>query len=105
VSVRLDGSELVLSQQRFTYLPSPPEGLTSTATTTAPPQLWRVPVQLKVTAGGRSETRRMLLQNDELRIPAPAGFESIVVNEGGHGFYRVRYRPALLDRLVRRLPD
>jgi puromycin-sensitive aminopeptidase len=30
--------------------------------------------------------------------------DAVVVNEGGHGFYRVRYSRDLLDRLVRRLP-
>jgi puromycin-sensitive aminopeptidase len=35
----------------------------------------------------------------------PAGFTAAVVNEGGHGFYRVRYDAALLERLLARLPS
>src|SRR5207247_2570203 len=30
---------------------------------------------------------------------------AVVVNEGGYGFYRVRYAPELLERVVRHLPD
>src|SRR5205823_9027620 len=36
--------------------------------------------------------------------PLPAGFEAAVVNEGGHGFYRVRYDDDLRGRLLARLP-
>jgi puromycin-sensitive aminopeptidase len=46
---------------------------------------------------------RVLLTGSETRIPLPEGCDSAVVNEGGHGFYRVRYAPDLLEALVRRL--
>ncbi len=36
--------------------------------------------------------------------PLPDGFESVVANEGGHGFYRVRYDGDLRARLLDRLP-
>src|SRR5262249_47567764 len=35
----------------------------------------------------------------------PAGLTAVLVNDGGHGFYRVRYAPDLLERLVRLLPE
>jgi puromycin-sensitive aminopeptidase len=97
VTARVDGGDLVLSQQRFTYLPTPPDG--------ARPDdgRWQVPVQLRVTAGGASRTERLLLTGDEVRVPVPAAFEAALVNEGGHGFYRVRYTPDLMARLLERL--
>ncbi len=98
LTVRRDGPDLVLGQRRFTYLPvgaKAEEG----------PSLWRVPVQVRVRAGGQDETRRLLLDRTEARLEVPADFESVLVNEGGHGFYRVRYEADLLEPLLRRLPD
>jgi len=46
-----------------------------------------------------------MLSGAEARLPAPERLDAVVVNEGGHGFYRVRYAPELLERLVRRLAD
>jgi puromycin-sensitive aminopeptidase len=61
-------------------------------------------VQLRIAAGGRSDTRRFLLKEEAAVLDLPAGFESVLVNEGGHGFYRARYAPDLLEALLRR-PD
>jgi puromycin-sensitive aminopeptidase len=95
VSARLDGNELVLSQQRFTYLPEALPG----STPSAGDQLWQVPVQVRITAAGRSSTERRLLATAETRLAAP-GLDAVLVNEGGHGFYRVRYSDELLERLL-----
>jgi puromycin-sensitive aminopeptidase len=99
VSARLDGNQLVLSQQRFTYLPEPPGEKPSGDAGSE----WQVPLQIRVTAGGTSTVQRLLLREREGWLPLPAGFESVLVNEGGHGFYRVRYAPDLLARLLARL--
>jgi len=64
-----------------------------------------VPVRLRLAAGGRETVERVLLAEPETRRPLPAGFESVVANEGGHGFYRVRYDEALRERLLSRLPS
>ncbi len=101
VSARLDGNQLVLSQQRFTYLPQPPAGEKPSADAGSE---WQVPVQVRVTAGGKDTVQRLLLKGPEARLPLPAGFEAALVNEGGHGFYRVNYAPDLLARLLGRLP-
>ena len=55
---------------------------------------------MRVTAGGKTNTSRMLLTEKETTVPLPHDWESILLNEGGHGFYRVRYAPDLLDRLL-----
>jgi puromycin-sensitive aminopeptidase len=100
VSVRRDGADLVLAQQRFTYLREPLAGTTPTG---KPDQRWRVPVQVRVAGGGTTRVERVLLAETEARLRLPAGAEWALVNEGGHGFYRVRYAPDLLETLLARL--
>ena len=102
VSARLEGGELVLGQQRFTYLPSPPPPLPwkpAALRAETSPQRWQIPVQLRIAAPGGG-VQRLLLGDKEARIAVPARFTSILVNEGGHGFYRVRYGGELLERLL-----
>lgn len=83
-------SELVLTQQRFTYLPDPTPGL------------WQVPVSFRIQAGEKTENRRLLLTRAEERVACPPDTQFVVINENGHGFYRVRYGPLLLQRLLER---
>jgi puromycin-sensitive aminopeptidase len=118
VSVRREGAELVLSQQRFTYLSEAPGqlqgGLTQTGVSqgswgerpSVPPheQTWQVPVQLRLAGDGKSEDRRVLLEDREQRVKISGSVTAALVNAGGHGFYRVRYAPDLLEALVQRLP-
>ena len=102
VSARLEGRELVLTQQRFTYLPEPLDGAEPSG---EPGQRWRVPVQIRTQAGGTSSVTRLMLSAAEARVPVAETLDAVVVNEGGHGFYRVRYAPELLERIIRRLDD
>ncbi|SPP64378.1 M1 family metallopeptidase [Nitrospira lenta] len=91
VTVRQDNeTELVLSQQRFTYLASPE----------STEQSWQIPVPLRITAGGTTEHRRLLLADREVRVSLPKGVQHLFVNEAGHGFYRVRYESSLLQRIL-----
>src|SRR2546429_350335 len=92
------GGTLVLAQQRFTSLrePLPPAQA-------EPEQPWQVPIQLRVYAGSQATEERVLLADREARLRAGAGAEAVVANAGGHGFYRVRYAPDLLDALLRQL--
>ena len=83
--------ELVLTQQRFTYLPNPTAGY------------WQVPVQLRIQTADKTDTRRLLLRSPGERVACPAETQLVVVNEGGHGFYRVHYGPRLLQRLLESL--
>jgi puromycin-sensitive aminopeptidase len=103
VSASVEGGALVLRQQRFTYLPKPLEWYGAAPPPAAAVQRWHVPVQLRISAGGSETVERVMLAEAETRRPLPTGAGSVVVNEGGHGFYRVRYddglRAKLLDRL------
>jgi puromycin-sensitive aminopeptidase len=111
LTARLEAdNRLVLAQQRFTYLP--PDGAAGASTQARSAsegkgegQHWQVPVQVRVTAGGRDRGERLMLTEAEARLDLPADCDAVLVNEGGHGFYRVRYAPGLLVRLLRRLPD
>jgi puromycin-sensitive aminopeptidase len=101
ISARLDGeSTLILQQRRFTYLAAQEVALTAEEARTEQDQLWHVPVQLRVKANGTAQTRRLLLTTREMEIPLPADWQSVLINEGGHGFYRVEYAPALWKRLL-----
>jgi puromycin-sensitive aminopeptidase len=90
-----EGVELVLTQQRFTYLPN-----SALSTQHSAPITWQIPLQMRVTAGGKINTSRMLLTEKDTTVPLPHDWESVLINEGGHGFYRVRYAPDLLDRIL-----
>lgn len=86
-------SELTITQQRFSYLSDEQSGPSQD-------QRWRIPLQIRVIAGGKTNTSRMLLTEKDTTVPLSHDWESVLINEGGHGFYRVRYAPDLLDRLL-----
>ena len=86
-------SELTITQQRFSYLSDEQSGPSQD-------QRWQIPLQMRVIAGGKTNTSRMLLTEKDTTVPLPHDWESVLINEGGHGFYRVRYAPDLLDRLL-----
>jgi puromycin-sensitive aminopeptidase len=83
VSASAERDQLVLSQRRFSF--DPDDASTS---------LWAIPVTVR--RGGSTES--VLLDGDEVRIPLGDG--PVVVNAGGHGFYRVAYDSDLRDRLT-----
>ena len=89
-----DGRTLALSQRRFLYLP---DGAETQAT-------WRVPIALRASVGGNPRQERHLLDAAESQLTLPGPVEWAVANDGGHGFYRVRYGPTLLARLTADAP-
>ena len=90
-------STLTLRQHRFTYAED-----TSTSSSPSVAPHWQIPIQLRIDTGQGTETRRLLLGDRESHIPLPQDWTSILANEGGHGFYRVRYSAELLARLQMR---
>ena len=83
-----EGLGLVLTQQRFTYLLNPS------------PVTWQIPLQMRIIAGGKTGTSHILLTEKNATVSLPHDWESVLINEGGHGFYRVRYTTDLLDRIL-----
>lgn len=90
VTAERRGQKLTLSQQRFTYLHQEPGA----------DQRWQLPIQIRLFLGDRMEQRRVLLTERDTTIDLPAGVTALFVNEGGPGFYRVRYRAPLLQQLL-----
>ena len=86
-------SELTIRQQRFSYL-------SDEQSRPSPDQRWQIPLQMRVTAAGTTSISRILLTEKDTIVPLPHDWESVLLNEGGHGFYRVRYAPDLLGRLL-----
>jgi puromycin-sensitive aminopeptidase len=84
VEADIEGDAVVLRQTRFSF-----------DTESNDPTVWLVPVHLR---NGTHDTK-VLLDTPAARVPLPAANAPVVVNSGGHGFYRVAYSPALLARL------
>ena len=95
VGVRTEGAKLCLTQRRFTYLGEPAPTSADELT-----QLWRVPVAVRASVAGRVVEQKLLLAAAEDDLVLPGAPDWVVVNAGGHGFYRVGYAPALLGRLT-----
>ncbi|MGA1754723.1 MAG: M1 family metallopeptidase [Ilumatobacteraceae bacterium] len=81
-----DGARLRLDQQRFLF---------DTEADVAH-QSWLVPIHLRV----GSDESRVLLDDEPLEIPLRSA-GAVVINAGGHGFYRVAYSPELLSLIDR----
>jgi puromycin-sensitive aminopeptidase len=92
VTVRTDesGRRLWFAQRRFTYLADREDGS----------GLWQVPINFRMRVNGKVESSRLLLTSAEESVELPGRPEWVVANQGGHGFYRVRYAPDLLKPLA-----
>jgi puromycin-sensitive aminopeptidase len=86
-----DGHGLKITQRRFFF--APPEN--------PEPQLWHVPVMIRACTDKGVETHKLLLTEAETTLQLPGKVEWALLNEGGHGFYRVRYSPELLAALTK----
>src|SRR3984893_2951593 len=92
VALGADGRSLVVRQRRFFYLPAGAAGQA---------QLWHVPVMVRAKTEKGVATQRMLLDGRETTLDLGGRAQWVLLNEGGHGFYRVRYAPDLLAALGR----
>jgi puromycin-sensitive aminopeptidase len=59
-----------------------------------------VPVNFRVRVNGDFRSMRLLLSSVDQGVQLSGRPDWVVANEGGHGFYRVRYAPDLLKRLA-----
>ncbi|MEE9145870.1 MAG: M1 family metallopeptidase [Candidatus Tectomicrobia bacterium] len=81
---------LTISQRRFCF----------TALEGGDDTLWSVPVVLRYGRGEQVAERREFLESASLDLDLGTPVDWVVVNAGGHGFYRVRYAPDLLQHLT-----
>jgi puromycin-sensitive aminopeptidase len=89
------GRTLFFHQRRFTYLADDESG----------GELWQIPINFRVRLDGTTKNLRLLLSSAEERVELPGRLDWVVANEGGHGFYRVRYAPDLLEKLIQTPSD
>ena len=62
-------------------------------------------MQIRGSPAARRSSERVLLDDVEMTIDLPGQVEWVVVNAGGHGFYRVSYSAQLFDALLARLRE
>jgi len=91
VTAGLDGDAVVLRQQRFAF--GDPSGAGDLAAGAA--ASWLVPVHVR--AG--NERVNALLDQHDVRVPVADASAPVIVNAGGHGFFRVAYDDELRARL------
>jgi len=85
------GETVRFSQRPFLYLDD--DGDTTAA--------WHVPITYRARVNGEVVHGRLLLSTGDGRVRFPRKPDWVVANEGGHGFYRVRYGVQLLAPLLR----
>ena len=95
LKVEVQGNEVRISQQLFRYLQDGD----------GPQQLWHVPIFLRTKTAQGVHEQTALMTEGEIRLPLSSQPEWIVVNAGGHGFYRVQYSADLHKRLAHNLYD
>lgn len=93
VTISDDGTSIELSQQRFLLNPE--------SATDPTEQMWVVPVH--VSNGGTTTT--VLLDSTHTTVALADPAAPVIVNAGGHGFYRVAYDATLRSRLAGALGD
>ena len=89
------GRALKLSQHRFFYLPQKD----------AEPQLWHVPVMVRVMTDQGVSHHKLLLTKSDQSLELPGKLKWAVVNEGGHGYYRSHYSSELIAALTAELKE
>jgi puromycin-sensitive aminopeptidase len=93
ITVTSSPSGVTVGQRRFEYCE---RGDTSS---------WHVPVMIRAMVGGKLVEERLLLTDLEADVDLGGSPDWVVVNAGGHGFYRVRYNGDLLAALSERALD
>ncbi|MFZ0890483.1 MAG: M1 family metallopeptidase, partial [Candidatus Binataceae bacterium] len=89
-----DGRGLALRQRRFFYLDRNDDA-----------QLWHVPVMVRAKTDRGIATHKLILTGKESTLALPGRLEWALANEGGHGFYRVRYAAEMLAALTANLKE
>jgi puromycin-sensitive aminopeptidase len=97
LSVKDSGDEgfLIVDQQQFKFLNDQPSD-----------QLYPVPVRMKVRSqDGELACQNFLLSDKEKKLYVGEGFDWVILNAGGSGFYRVRYDVNLAKKLTANAKD
>ncbi len=92
IDVTLTAEGIGLSQRRFLVIPD------ETDTT-----IWQVPLIIRGSADGQLFDKKVLLTEAEEVVETPGDIEFVLVNSGGHGFYRTRYGDELAQKILEHL--
>ena len=92
ITVERNQETLTLRQERFLYL--------GNNKSTSSKSQWHIPIHLKFLSNSKSSSTQLLLTSSETTVHLPSPDMSVVINAGGHGFYRVNYSQDLLKPLV-----
>jgi len=95
ISVEKQGRSICLTQRIFRYLRDGSDQ----------DRKWHVPIFLRAGTKSGVVQKTLLLTEREQSIEFDDAADWVVVNAGGHGFYRVRYSAELLDALKRGLQN
>ena len=95
ISVEKQGKSIRLTQRIFRYLEDSSDQ----------DRKWHAPIFLRAGARSGVVNKNLLLTEREQRVELDDVADWVVVNAGGHGFYRVRYSGELLDALKQGLQD
>lgn len=96
VELAADKRTVKLSQQRFFYLKEAGKGDKT---------VFQVPLLLKALTKDGIKESRFLLTGTEGQYQFDSEVETVLVNAGGHGFYRVLYQSPLLEKLKAALAE
>lgn len=101
ITVEQTGTELILQQERFTYLEP---GQKDTPPFSA---VWPVPLAVEVFfESGTSKRFDILMDGKEARLHVEPSATAVKINAGQTGFYRVHYAsPEMLEALGKRVSD
>ena len=90
VSEGATAGTIEISQKPFMFLPDKTNK-----------KLYEVPVTMSVKlADGKTKTEKFVLAEQTKTVSVGKGFQFVVVNAGGSGFYRVSYSPLLAGKLL-----
>jgi puromycin-sensitive aminopeptidase len=95
ISVEKQGKSIRLTQQIFRYLQDGSDQ----------DRKWHAPIFLRCGTRSGVVNKTLLLTEREQRIELDEPADWVVVNAGGHGFYRVRYSAELLEALKEELQN
>ncbi|MGI8757818.1 MAG: M1 family metallopeptidase, partial [Acidimicrobiales bacterium] len=90
IGVETDGGRFRLDQRRFVLA----------GADAAEPATWPVPL---LVSAGPGPAHKLLLEEPSAELDVGDAGGPLVVNAGGHGFYRARYSPELLSRFCQSL--
>ena len=92
IDVTLKAGGIGLSQRRFLVIPNETDAT-----------IWQVPLIIRGSADRRLFEKKVLLTEAEEIVEIAGEIDFVLVNSGGHGFYRTRYCDKLSQKILEHL--